>query len=208
MQRILNCLVAALFLLPFQSSYAGSDALTQFFVQAKSLSADFEQTLTDGRGTVIQESRGKLLLQRPGRFRWDYQTPYKQLIVANGQKIWIYDPDLEQVTVKTQSAALGNAPADLLSSGESLSSNFVITKLGTEEGLEWFELKPKDTDTGFEAVRLSFRGRDLRAMKLSDTLGQTTELRFSNIQHNPKISAEQFTFTPPPGVDIVEDTVK
>lgn len=199
-------ITAFLIWLPVQTSYAASTPLQIFFTQVKSLSADFEQTLTDARGKVLQESKGKFLLQRPGRFRWDYQTPYEQLIVANGQKIWIYDPDLEQVTVKAQATALGSAPAELLSSGESLAANFNVTELGSEDGLDWFELKPKDAETGFELIRLSFRGKDLQMMKLSDSLGQFTLLRFSNIEYAPKISADQFTFIPPPGVDVVEDT--
>ena len=204
----IRLILAFILLLPFHLGHAGSTPLQLFFTQVKSLSADFEQTLTDARGKVLQQSSGKFLLQRPGRFRWDYQAPYKQLIVANGQKIWIYDPDLEQVTVKPQATALGSAPAELLSSGESLAANFTVSELGKEDGLDWYELKPKDAETGFDSVRLSFRGRDLEMMKLSDALGQFTLLRFSNIQHNPKISAEQFTFTPPPGVDIVEDAPK
>lgn len=181
----------------------GRERLDAFYKDVRSLRGEFTQTLLDPRMKVTEEAQGTLALQRPGKFRWDYKTPYHQLIVTNGDKIWIYDIDLEQVTVKRLDEAVGNTPAQLLSSGESLEKNFDITDQGSSGELEWVELTPKQKDSGFEKVRLGFDQRDLRAMELKDNFGQTTRLQFSRLERNPKLVPSLFDFTPPPGVDVV-----
>jgi outer membrane lipoprotein carrier protein len=184
---------------------AGLDRLREFFDDLQSLKADFTQTVLDARSTLLQDASGKFALLRPGRFRWDYQTPYKQLIVSDGKRIQIYDPDLEQVTVKMLDQTIGNMPALLLSNEQPLGDSFNITELGMQDGLEWLELIPKQGDTSFEKIRLAFDEHTLHAMELFDSFGQTTRLVFSNVQRNPAINPQIFQFTPPPDVDVVGD---
>ena len=144
-----------------------------------------------------------LWLSRPGKFRLQYTNPYEQLYVADGHKMWMYDRDLEQVTVKEQSDALGSTPALLLSSSEPLKNNFTITELGAHEGFQWLELKPKAADSNFDYVRLALEGDVLRAMEMVDGFGQTTRLFFETVERNPRLSADKFHFQPPPGVDVI-----
>lgn len=184
---------------------ANGERLQRSFSEVKSLRADFEQTVTDAKGKVIQEAKGTFALQRPGKFRWDYRAPYQQIIVADGRKIWVYDTDLEQVTVKPLDAALGGTPAQLLSGTRPLEQDFVITGLPPRDGLEWVELVSKAKEKEFERVRLGFDQRDLRMMEIADSFGQSTRLKFSNLQRNPAIDAKTFVFVPPKGVDVVSD---
>lgn len=181
------------------------ERLQRFFSEVKSLRADFQQTVTDAKGKVIQEAKGTFALQRPGKFRWDYRAPYQQVIVADGRKIWVYDTDLEQVTVKPLDAALGGTPAQLLSGTRPLEQDFVISSLPPRDGLEWVELISKAKEKEFERVKLGFDQRDLRMMDITDSFGQTTQLKFSNLQRNPVIEAKTFVFVPPKGVDVVSD---
>ncbi len=184
---------------------ANGERLQRFFTEVKSLRADFEQTVTDAKGKVIQEAKGTFALQRPGKFRWDYRAPYQQIIVADGRKIWVYDADLEQVTVKPLDAALGGTPAQLLSGTRPLEQDFVITSLPTRDGFEWVELVSKAKEREFERVRLGFDQRDLRMMEITDSFGQNTRLKFNNLQRNPAIDAKTFVFVPPKGADVVSD---
>lgn len=182
-----------------------NERLQRFFSEVKSLRADFEQTVVDAKGKTIQEAKGTLSLQRPGKFRWDYRVPYQQVIVADGRKIWVYDSDLEQVTVKPMDAALGGTPAQLLSGTRPLEQDFTIASLGPRGGLEWLELMPKAKEKEFERVRLAFDQNDLRLMEVADSFGQVTLLKFSAIQRNPVLDHKTFTFVPPKGVDVVSE---
>lgn len=179
--------------------------LHAFFSEVHTLSADFDQTVLDPNHRQIQSAQGRLYLQRPGRFRWDYTTPYKQLLVGDGKKVWFYDTELEQVTVKNQGAALGGSPALLLSGDRPLEQSFKITERGTQDGLDWLELSPKTKDTEFSSVRLGFRGDALEAMELTDGFGQTTHLHFTHERRNPPLDNALFKFDPPEGVDVVGD---
>ncbi len=186
---------------------SGNERIQQFFTEVKSLRADFEQTVTDSKGKIIQDAKGTFVLQRPGKFRWDYHAPYPQLIVADGRKLWIYDPDLEQVTVKQLDSVLGGTPAQLLSGARFPQQDFAVISLGTpkgqRDGLDWIELTPKASEKDFEKVQLGFDQRDLRMMTITDNFGNTTHLKFNNLQRNPTIEASAFEFTPPKGVDVV-----
>lgn len=186
-------------------AYAGpaTDKLDDFFANVNAMQADFHQVLLDGQGKPVKEADGTLVMQRPGKFRWDYVTPFKQLIVADGKKIWIYDSELEQVTVKPIDTALGDTPALLLSGDQPLEGKFLITDLGTTDGLDWVELQPKLAESGFERVRLGFGKDDLQVLELLDNFGQTTRLNFTNLRRNPNVNADQFAFTPPEGVDVI-----
>jgi outer membrane lipoprotein carrier protein len=166
-------------------------------------SADFTQTIDDGHGKVTRSAAGKLYLQKPGRFRWDYSDPSEQLILADGKQIWFYDKDLQQANVRGMDASLANTPAVLLSGGGSVSSQFDVTSLPPSDGLQWFQLVPKRADTDFQLVRIGFRNGDLASMFLADKLNQITQLTFSNSKRNAKFAPDLFTFVPPAGVDVI-----
>ena len=198
---VLSCFFA--FWLPAAMAGNGLDALHDFFTDVKGFSADFEQAVFAERSTQMQTSTGHMMLQRPGQFRWDYKTPYKQLIVGDGKKIWIYDEDLEQVTVKAQDAALNNTPAQLLSSNDAVENNFKITELGAKNDINWLELESREKNVTFTTIRLGFRDKNLTVMELKDTLGNQTLLTFSKVQRNPVIDQAKFKFIPPEGVDVI-----
>ncbi len=181
----------------------GQARLERFLSQLTTMEAQFVQTLINPRGELVEESRGMLWLSRPGKFRLQYTNPYEQLYVADGDKMWMYDRDLEQVTVKKQTDALGSTPALLLSSSEPLENNFSIKELGAHEGFQWLELEPKAADSNFDFVRLAIEGEVLRAMEMVDGFGQTTRLFFETVERNKKISDDKFHFRPPPGVDVI-----
>jgi outer membrane lipoprotein carrier protein len=166
-------------------------------------SADFTQTIDDGHGKVVRSAAGKLYLQKPGKFRWDYSQPSEQLILADGKQIWFYDKDLQQANVRDMDASLANTPAVLLSGGGSVSSQFDVTTLPPEGGLEWYQLIPKHADTDFQLVRIGFDKGQLASMFLADKLNQVTQLTFTNPNRNAKFAPDLFSFVPPPGVDVI-----
>jgi len=181
----------------------GDVRLKAFFEEVDSVRADFVQQVLNPQNQALQQTSGTMLLSRPGRFRWDYTKPYKQLIVANGEKVWLYDVDLEQVTVKKFDAAMGSTPALLLSSGANIEDNFSVHDLGMENDLAWVELTPKNKDSGFEKLLLGFGEHNLQHMELQDSFGQLTRLSFTNIERNPELESAQFDFVPPAGVDVI-----
>jgi len=204
------CFAASLCLcgsLLFTTAHAGAiDKLHRFLESTKTLRADFTQTVVAKNGKKPQLSNGVLMLSRPGKFRWQIERPYAQLLVGDGDKVWIYDPDLRQVTVKKIGNALGSTPAALLvgdNSYNSLDKNFTLREAGERDGLEWLEALPKLPDSGFEKLQLGFAGSDLKAMELYDNFGQTTSLAFSRLERNPQLASGQFRFTPPAGVDVI-----
>jgi outer membrane lipoprotein carrier protein len=179
--------------------------LSAFLASAKSLQADFSQILIDQSGNPRQTSSGVFYLQRPGKFRWDYQKPHQQQIVSNGGKVWFYDVDLEQVTAKRLDAAIGSTPALLLSAEVPLEKNFTIEKQGVEEGLYWIKLLPKAEDSGFKYVLIGLEGNKLNGMELSDNFGQLTRIYFSKVKTGIRLDESLFEFKPPPGVDVFEE---
>lgn len=184
------------------------DPLVDFFADFQTLHAEFSQSQFDERRGLIQEMSGTVSIERPGRFRWDYRLPYEQHIVADGSKVWLYDVDLEQVTVKAQSQTLGDTPAELLSSRRALMEKFKINAVADErDGLQWYDLEPLAGDTGFERLALGMRGGVLRRMEFQDGFGQYTELRFDKVQINQHLEASRFQFTPPAGVDVIDETL-
>ena len=176
--------------------------VTRYLAELSSLRAEFHQFVADARGRVIERAEGTMTIARPGRFRWDYRSP-EQLIVCDGETVWLYDIGLDQVTVKAAGDALAGTPAMLLADQGSVEQEFSITDAGRDDGLAWSLLTPRRTDTDFREVRLGFDGRELRRMTLFDRLGQTTELEFTRIEHNPALDDTLFSFDPPPGVDVV-----
>ncbi len=192
---------AALLAAPAQA--AGIDRLNQFVSGTQSARGEFEQRIYNRDKKVIQESRGSLAFARPGKFRWTYVKPYSQLIVGDGAKVWIYDEELNQVTVRKLDAALGATPAALLAGSNEAMKAFLLTEQGTHDGLEWLEAKPREKESTFESIRLGFNAGGLERMELTDTFGQTTVLRFSRLEANPRLDAALFRFSPPKGADVV-----
>ncbi|MEP6548306.1 MAG: outer membrane lipoprotein chaperone LolA [Gammaproteobacteria bacterium] len=169
-----------------------------------SWSADFQQTIDDGHGNVLRSAAGRLYLQRPGKFRWDYSLPSEQLILADGKEIWFYDKDLSQANVRDMDLSLASTPASLLSGSSSVSTQFTVTTRPPSDGLQWFQLVPKHADTDFQLVRIGFdKGGELRSMFLADKLDQVTQLTFSNSKRNATFAPDLFSFVPPPGVDVI-----
>lgn len=204
MKRILVAVagLVALIVTPFANAGA-IDKLHRFLESTKSLRADFAQIVVSKNGKKPQQSSGVMMVSRPGKFRWQVDKPYAQLLVGDGEKVWIYDPDLRQVTVKKMDAALGSTPAALLVGNNSFEKNFNLREAGEREGFEWLEATPKTPDSGFEKLQLGFAGDDLKAMELFDNFGQTTSLLFSHLERNPVLSPTQFRFTPPAGADVI-----
>jgi len=204
---IRNLLISLLFAaLPAFNAQADAQTRLEDFIQGtKGLKAQFTQTVFDKTGRKTQESTGNLFLSRPGKFRWVYQKPYSQLIVGDGKKLWIYDEDLDQVTVRKLDRALGDSPAALLAGDNDISKLFNLKETGAKDGLEWLEATPKGKEGSFEHVRMGFKGEDLQAMELKDNFGQTTLLRFSKLERNPSMGASLFRFSPPKGADILDD---
>ena len=188
-----------------QSPQAGQKRVEAFLQGLDGLQAQFRQVLTDRNGQSIDEASGVLAISRPDRFRWDYREPYQQVIVADGTRIWIYDSHLEQVTVRKLDETLSATPAMLLSGRSNLSDNFNVTQVAQEGAVEWVRMEPKRDDTDFKWVRLGFEGPLLKYMQLADKLGQTTSLEFSKVERNPPLDPSRFTFTVPPGADVIGD---
>jgi outer membrane lipoprotein carrier protein len=202
------CRTTSIFILALCASpvYAGGgiDRLNAFFVEKGAMSAEFVQTVQGAAFAQPEESRGILLMRRPGKFRWDYRLPYEQQIIADGKQLWIYDVDLEQVIVKPLDVALGDTPALLLSGNGELTQRFEIRELtDRNDGLLWVELLPKQADTGFNAVRLGFDNQNLRSMELVDGFEQITTLAFANVKTGIKLPSDTFVFVPPEGVDVI-----
>ncbi|MCX7555453.1 outer membrane lipoprotein carrier protein LolA [Xanthomonadaceae bacterium JHOS43] len=179
--------------------------LSEFTQGLEGLSGRFEQHVFDPGDRLNEESRGSISLAVPRQFRWEYETPFPQLIVADGQKVWIYDPDLEQVQVRPQGAEEQQSPLTALIDPSELDRQFTVSDEGDEEGLVWVGLEPKGEDAPFSRARLGFSGDELARMEMTDALGQRTRITFSGWQRNPAFDAGTFRFVPPPGVDVIGD---
>ncbi len=181
----------------------GMDQLKEFTGSLVSYSANFTQTVYDADSKPIQESSGTVVLMRPGKFAWDYMKPSPQKIVADGEKIWVYDIDLEQVTVKPLDESLGSTPMMLLGGDQPLNSQFDTQELGKSDDINWLELSPKKKDTDFEKIYMGLNENGLAAMELRDNFGQATQIRFSKVDVNGPVREDRFIFTPPAGVDVI-----
>jgi len=196
----------ALLLLAFLSATAQAAAIERFKTFARttqSARADFEQNVVDRAGKPVQQAKGTFVFQRPGKFRWVYAKPADQVIVGDGERVWIHDRDLNQVTVRKLSRALGSTPAALLAGSAEVEAAFELSEAGMRDGLEWLEAKPREREAGFERVRMGFGSSGVEAMELVDHFGQTTKLRFTNMTRNPKVDPAEFRFTPPKGADVL-----
>lgn len=198
-------LLLAIILSPLTALAGGLDDFLAFNTATKSATANFDQQVFDRAGKVIERASGTFAFARPGKFRWTYDKPHKQVLVGDGAKLWIHDPDLNQVTVKRMDRAISSTPAALLAGKDDITALFTLKDGGAADGLSWVEATPKAQDTGFERVRLGLKGRTLAAMELQDQLGGRTMLRFSDLKANATVSADSFTFAPPKGADVIED---
>lgn len=189
-------------LLSSAASASGLGQMRSFLDATKSARGVFTQSVAGKSGRKPQNSAGSFVLQRPGKFRWQYEKPYPQLLVSDGEKLWSFDPDLNQVTIRKLGKALGTSPAALLAGGD-LEQNFILTEAGETDGLEVVDATPKATDGTFERVRIGFKDNLPRLMEIRDNFGQTTTLLFTEFHSNPPLSKDQFKFTPPKGADVV-----
>lgn len=187
---------------------SGYAALDQFLNHLDSLQASFSQSVRDGRNRVIDTSAGTLMIKRPGKFRWDYAKPNAQTIVSDGGRIWLYDPELQQVTINRVDLTLSGTPAMLLSGNGTLRDNFEIEHVERRGELLVINLTPKSSGSDFRLVQIALRKDLLDAMSLTDKLGQSTVLQFTQIKRNPALTDAQFRFNPPAGVDIIDNSSK
>lgn len=201
------CLLIGIFFatipIGFADGKSGIERLLKFNKTVTSYQARFQQKIINEKQELLEDTKGVMYLQRPGKFRWEYQKPYSHLIVADGDKVWLYDQELESVTVKSFSKGIGDTPAMILSSHRPLDENFYIREIGLQQKLAWAKLIPKSPGPNFDYILLGFDNRGLQTLKFVDKLGQTTIIQFSSVIVNPNLPQRLFRFTPPPGADIV-----
>lgn len=178
------------------------ERLHRFFDETRSLRADFRQRLLDEEGQLVEEALGRVGLARPGRFRWVYEEPYEQHIVGDGSQIWIYDADLDQVTVSEADSGIGAMPALLLYSDRPIEDTFEVRALGAEDDLLWVELQPRSEDSGFTAIRIGLASEGLEVMELDDTFDQLVRIEFDNLETNVGFAEDHFRFVAPEGADV------
>jgi outer membrane lipoprotein carrier protein len=195
----------ALALIAGQAQAAALEQLRSFLTQTTSARGEFVQRVSRGSGAAVQETSGRFVFQRPGRFRWTYERPYEQLIVADGQRLTIFDRDLNQATVRKLQTSLPSSPASILFGSNDFEREFEVSDAGIRDGLEWIAAKPRAKDTPFERIEIGFRDGLPGAMLLIDSFGQTTRLAFAKVERNPKLDAETFRFTPPKGADVLTE---
>lgn len=205
MQTSLKLICSLILLGAVQPLWAlnGPQQLEAFLKDLTTLQADFEQTLQ--QDDQAYTSNGVFYLKRPGLLRWEYTTPSEQLIVADGDRIWLYDIELEQVSHRSQQAALVGTPAQLLSDQAPIGEHFQVNDLGEADGLSWVELLPREKESQFSSLRLALIENNLQRMEMIDNFGQTTRFVFDNLQRNLTLDATLFTFKPPPLIDLIGD---
>ena len=191
----------------FAAGAAEPDAVARteaYIGDLETLSAEFVQVVRDREGRITDRATGSLYISRPDRFRWEYRDPYVQTIVADGRQLWLYDAELQQVTVRALAAGLGSTPAMLLSGSGSVGDGFEAVSVQQHGGLTWCRLRPRDRTSDFESVALAFAASgELVAMQLEDKLGQSTEIGFSDVRRNAALDGQLFRFEPPPGADVI-----
>jgi len=196
-------LVLALLVVSASAADSARVRMEAFSKDLKSVTADFSQSVTDANGHRGDESRGTMALEAPRLFRWETKQPYQQTIVADGQRVWVYEPDLQQVSVRSQSSEEAHSPLTVLTDLSQLDSQFTASESGERDGLVWLKLVSKAKDPEFEYAELGFSAHALERMLFKDQLGNTTEIRFSEWKRNAAIPADTFRFTPPKGVDVI-----
>ena len=203
--KILVALKIVLLLAPLPASADSQAAsrLAQLLKPINNYEANFEQFILDGSGNRLQRTEGKMWLSRPGRFRWEVNAPYRQIVVSDGEKVYLYDPDLEQVSIQPLDTRVTRTPALLLSgSADALTENYRVSR--AQQGTaETFTLVPKTSDTLFESLKLTFDGETFDALQMTDSTGQQTKISFDEVTLNPSLEESRFTFEIPDGVDVI-----
>ena len=194
-----------LLIFPVAAWSASVEELKSYLQQTTTARARFAQMVLDKNLNPLQQVTGTMQFSRPGRFRWEFDKPYEQTIVGDGTRLWIYDKDVNQVTVRKLDRALGSSPAALLAGSNEIEKSYTLAAAGAQDGLEWIEAVPKSRDTAFEKIRLGFNKSALEAMELRDQFGQVTVIKFSAIERNAKLAPEAFRFTPPKGADVISE---
>lgn len=183
----------------------GVKQLRQFVGATRSAEGDFEQIVSAKSGRKPQQSAGRFAFARPGKFRWEYEKPYPQLLVGDGTRMWTWDRDLNQVTVRQIGDALGATPAAILFGSGNIEDSFALSEAGVSEGLAWVEARPKRAESGFESLRIGLADGQLKRMEMHDNFGQTTTIVFARLSANPALDAGRFRFIPPAGADVIGD---
>ncbi|MDO4710008.1 MAG: outer membrane lipoprotein chaperone LolA [Pseudomonadota bacterium] len=204
MKKPVSLLAIALMFASGPALAGARDALNAFSHGLRTLDGGFLQEVYDSKGGLKESSAGKVSMSAPNLFRWQYVRPYQQLIVADGQTVWIYEPDLQQVSRRPQGAEEESSPLSALIDPARLERDFDVAEEGSTEGMEWLSLTPKQrADSGFEKARLGFNQRGLAQVEISDALGQRTVMRFGTWKRNSRLPGNTFRFTPPKGVDVI-----
>jgi outer membrane lipoprotein carrier protein len=201
--RILALALALAASAPSQASAVA--ALREFLTQTRTARGEFTQQVTRGTAQAAPPSSGSFAFERPGRFRWTYLKPYEQVLVADGERLYLYDRDLNQVTVRRIAAALPASPASILFGGNEFERDFTVADAGTKDGIEWLAAMPRAKESQFEKIEIGFRDGLLAAMVIADSFGQVSRLSFSRVERNPKLDATLFRFVPPAGADVIEE---
>ena len=178
------------------------DRLNRAMSSLDNLQADFKQTLLDDNQVVIQQSMGKVSIQRPGKFRWVYEKPYEQQIIADGKELWVYDVDLDQATVKPMQSGISSAPIMVLMKKQRVENEFDVNEIGMHRLLYWIELTPKNSDMEYSKISIGMKEGVIMAMQLRDSFGQVTRITFENLRTNMIFKPDTFKFNPPEGVDV------
>ena len=181
----------------------GVSSLQEFYRNTNSMRAKFVQVVNDNKGAKVQEVEGTMQLQRPNKFRWDYKKPYEQQIVSDGKQVFLYDVELQQVTMRDLSKAIGSSPAAMLAGGDAVEKSFTLKNAIRKDGLTWVLALPKDKDSGFDRVLLGFKEEQLRKMEMYDSFNHITLITFSEVERNPTLQDSTFLFTAPKGADVV-----
>jgi outer membrane lipoprotein carrier protein len=215
-RRAIFTVLGASLLMASQAWASGTDQLKQFVAQVHSARGSFVQrelkapsnakNASDAIATATlnaKTSSGTFVFARPGKFIWSYEKPYQQLLQSDGDNLYVYDKDLNQVTERKLGGALGASPAAILFGSNDLDKNFTLSDAGVKNGIDWLELIPKSKDTQFKSVGIGFRDGNLEAMELHDVFGNVTLLTFSNIEKNPSLPASTFKFVRPQGADLI-----
>jgi outer membrane lipoprotein carrier protein len=202
---MLKPVIFLLGLLPAAACATTIDELKALLAQTTTARAQFAQIVLDRNMKRLQQATGTMQFSRPGRFRWEYDRPHEQLIVGDGKRVWLYDKELNQVTVRRMDRALGSSPAAILAGSNNIEKDYALSAIGKRDGLEWLEAVPRAQDTAFERVRLGFGKAGLEAMELRDQFGQITVIKFSTMERNVKLPGELFRFTPPKGADVISE---
>ena len=189
-----------------QDTSPGVESFNRFFNEINTLEAQFTQIVLDENMTAVDDGHGTVWIKRPGRFRWNYAPPDAQEIVGDGERVWLYDIELEQITVRNQAEALGRAPAILLAGTGNLEPTYAMQDIGRHGQVDWVSLIPEDPQSGFTEVRIGFEANRLRLMELVDTLDQRTRISFANLKENESLAEQIFQFIPPDGVDVIDQS--